>query len=243
MVPSRFFPPAETADEDGLLGVGGRLSTEWLLDAYSHGIFPWPAPGYPLLWWSPDPRAIIKLDAVHVSRRLERTIRGGRFEVTFDRDFAGVMHGCATAQHRGRRNNTWITPAMLEAYQRLHQLGHAHSVEAWQAGTLAGGVYGVALQAAFFAESMFYGVRDASKVALVHLVRHLAARGYTLLDIQQLTPHTERMGAIEIPRSEFLKRLEAALGQTATFADDRTRSGCKTPLPSGERLGEGRFCG
>jgi leucyl/phenylalanyl-tRNA--protein transferase len=217
MTPSRYFPPVEMADEDGLLAVGGQLSTECLLDAYSHGIFPWPAPDCPLLWWSPDPRAIIELDAFHVSQRLERTVRSGRFEVTLDRDFAEVIHGCATAQHRGRRNNTWITPAMIEAYQRLHKLGHAHSVEAWHEGRLAGGVYGVALRAAFFAESMFYRVRDASKVALVHLVRHLAARGYLLLDIQQLTPHTERMGAVEIPRSEFLHRLGSALRREATF--------------------------
>src|SRR5437868_14902080 len=109
--PSRFFPAVESADKDGLLAVGGRLTTEWLLDAYSHGIFPWPAPGYPLMWWSPDPRAIIKLDALHVSRRLERTIRSGRFEISYDRDFAGVMTGCATAQDRDGRKGTWITPA------------------------------------------------------------------------------------------------------------------------------------
>ncbi len=219
MQPSRFFPPIETADEDGLLAVGGRLTTEWLLDAYAHGIFPWPAPGYPLLWWSPDPRAIIEPDRLHVSGRLERTIRSGRFEVSIDRDFAGVMHGCATAQDRGRRHGTWITPAMLKAYQRLHELGHAHSVEAWSAGGLAGGVYGLALQGAFFAESMFYRVRDASKVALVHLVRHLRARGYQLLDIQQLTPHTQRLGAVEISRAEYLRRLDAALAQQVSFRE------------------------
>jgi leucyl/phenylalanyl-tRNA--protein transferase len=216
-MPSRFFPPLEMADEDGLLAVGGSLATEWLLDAYSHGIFPWPAPGHPLLWWSPDPRAIIELDRLRVSRRLERTIRSRRFEVSFDRDFAGVMHGCATAQHRGRRNGTWITPAMLKAYQQLHKEGHAHSVETWLGGNLAGGVYGLALQAAFFAESMFYRIRDASKVALVHLVRRLRDRGYELFDIQQLTPHTERLGAIEISRAEYLRRLEAALGKQARF--------------------------
>jgi leucyl/phenylalanyl-tRNA--protein transferase len=121
------------------------------------------------------------------------------------------MQGCATAQDRGRRHGTWITPEMFAAYHELHKLGHAHSVEAWHDGRLAGGVYGVALQGAFFAESMFYRLRDASKVALVHLVRHLQVRGYALLDIQQLTPHTERLGAIEIPRREFLLRLESAL--------------------------------
>jgi leucyl/phenylalanyl-tRNA--protein transferase len=222
-MPSRFFPPVETADEDGLLAVGGRLTTQWLLDAYSHGIFPWPAPGYPLLWWSPDPRAIIELDALHVSRRLERTIRSGRFEITFDRDFAGVMYGCATAQDRGREEHrgggTWITPAMRRAYQRLHELGHAHSVEAWHGGALAGGAYGVSLNAAFFAESMFYRVRDASKVALQHLVRHLRSRGYQLFDIQQLTPHTQRLGAAEVSREEYLRRLDAALAQQVSFGE------------------------
>ncbi len=219
MPPSRFFPPVEMADEDGLLAIGGRLTVEWLIDAYSHGIFPWPAPGHPLLWWSPDPRAVLELDRLHVSRRLERTIRSRPFEVTLDRDFAGVMQGCATAQDRGRPNRTWITPAMLRAYQRLHDAGHAHSAEAWSAGRLAGGVYGVALGGAFFAESMFYRVRDASKVALVHLVRHLRARGYELLDIQQLTPHTMRLGAIEIPRAEYLRRLEAALARDVCFCE------------------------
>src|SRR5262245_5755092 len=138
MSPSGFFPPVDAADEDGLLAVGGRLTTEWLLDAYSHGIFPWPAPGYPLMWWSPDPRAILELDALHVSRRLERTIRSGQFQIAHDRDFAEVIECCGTAQ--GRSHGTWITPAMLRAYRRLHELGHAHSVEAWQAGQLAGGV-------------------------------------------------------------------------------------------------------
>jgi len=219
MGPSRYFPPVEAADEDGLLAVGGQLTIPWLLDAYSHGIFPWPAPGYPLLWFSPEPRAIIELDALHVSRRLERTLRSGKFEISYNGDFAEVMRGCATAVGRGRGGGTWITPAMRQAYQRLHELGHAHSVEAWHEGALAGGVYGVALGAAFFAESMFYAVRDASKVALVHLVRRLRSRGYQLLDIQQLTPHTQRLGAIEIPRQEYLRRLEAALGQSVTFID------------------------
>src|SRR5207244_1824052 len=160
---------------------------------------------------------IIKLDALHVSRRLERTIRSGRFEISYDRDFAGVMTGCATAQDRDGRKGTWITPAMLKAYRRLHELGHAHSVEAWTDGGLAGGVYGVALKGAFFAESMFYRACDASKVALVHLVGHLRQRGYQLLDIQQLTPHTRRLGATEISRHEFLERLEAALRLPVTF--------------------------
>lgn len=215
MPPSRFFPPVEDADDDGLLAIGGRLTTEWLLDAYAHGIFPWPSPGYPLMWWSPDPRAVIEFDNLHVSRRLERTIRSGRFEITRDHDFAAVMRGCGTAQDR--RDATWVTPAMVRAYAQLHREGHAHSMEAWRDGELVGGVYGVSLAGAFFAESMFYRERDASKVALVHLVRHLQARGYQLLDIQQLTPHTQRLGAVEIPRREFLHRLEQALQYSANF--------------------------
>lgn len=216
--PSRFFPPAETADEEGLLGVGGNLSPEWLLDAYQHGIFPWPVDEEgPMLWWSPGKRAIIELDHLHVSRSLRRTLRSGKFQVTCDKDFAGVIGGCATAS--GREGATWLTPEMIDAYTRLAKLGVAHSVEAWHEGQLAGGVYGVAIVGLFSAESMFYHVGDASKVALVHLVSHLRARGYALLDIQQLTPHTARLGAIEIPRSQYLARLAEALALPVTFGD------------------------
>jgi leucyl/phenylalanyl-tRNA--protein transferase len=205
------------ADSDGLLALGGRLAPEWLLDAYRHGIFPWPQSDIdePMLWWSPDPRAIIEFDRFHVSRRLARTCRSGRFAVTRDRDFAGVIHGCATAG--GRAGQTWLTPRMIRAYTRLFELGHAHSVETWHEGQLAGGVYGVAIGGLFAAESMFYRAGDASKVALVHLVQHLQARGYRLLDIQQLTPATAPFGAVEIPRREYLTRLAEALGLAVTF--------------------------
>lgn len=215
--PSKYFPPAEEADAEGLIGFGGKLSTEWLLDAYSHGIFPWPISDFegPLAWWSLDPRAVIEFDRFHVSRRLRRTCRGAKFEVTRDLDFAGVIRGCAMAP--GRLNQTWLTPEMIDAYIRLHKLGYAHSVEVWYGHELAGGVYGVAIGGLFAAESKFYRVRDASKVALVHLVDHLRASGFTLLDIQQLTPHTARLGAIEIPRLEYLARLATALGQPARF--------------------------
>jgi len=217
--PPRFFPPAETADADGLLAVGGRLTPEWLLDAYRHGIFPWPISlddGEDFLaWWSPDPRAIIELDGLHVSRRLRRTLRSGKFEVTCDRCFAGVVRGCATAA--GRVGHTWITPEMEAAYLRLHQLGRAHSVEAWHRGELAGGTYGVSIGGLFAAESKFYRVRDGSKVALAHLVAHLRVRGHQLLDIQQLTPHTARMGAVEIRRREYLRRLARVVDLPVTF--------------------------
>jgi leucyl/phenylalanyl-tRNA--protein transferase len=213
--PPKYFPPPESADEQGCLGVGGELSPAWLLDAYRHGIFPWPVGEMELAWWSPDPRAIFELDGLHISRRLARTCASGRFEVTCDRDFAGVMHGCATAQ--SRRYATWITQGIRRAYIELHQLGFAHSIEVWHEGQLAGGTYGVALGGLFAAESMFYRVRDASKVALVYLAAHLRARGYELWDIQQLTAHTQRLGAIEIPRHLFLSRLTAAVEKDITF--------------------------
>jgi len=217
ILPSRIFPPAETAPPDGPLAVGGRLDPDWLLDAYSHGIFPWPSSDGYLCWWSPDPRAVLEFDELRVSRRLARTCRSGRFEVTCDRDFAGVMRGCAEAQDR--LESTWLTPAMQRAYLELHKLGHAHSIEVWHSGDLAGGTYGIAIGGLFAAESMFYYVRDASKVALVRLVQHLSSRGYHLLDIQQLTPHTASLGACEIPRSVYLKRLGAAISATAAFGN------------------------
>ncbi len=208
------------ADSDGLLGVGGQLTPDWLLDAYGHGIFPWPITGSVnlLAWWSLDPRAVILWDRFHVSRRLQRTCRCGRFTVTCDRDFRGVIRGCATAA--GREGRTWLTAEMIEAYAQLFELGHAHSVEVWSGGVLAGGTYGVAIGGVFSAESMFHRVRDASKVALVHLVAHLRARGYPWMDIQQLTPHTARFGAVEIPRSEFLRRLDEALALPVTFGGE-----------------------
>lgn len=215
--PSAIFPPAELASPDGLIGVGGELTPDWLLDAYRHGIFPWPFNDQQLAWWSPDPRAIFELDGLHISRRLARTLRSGQFHPTCDCAFADVMEGCATAQRR--RQGTWLTPEMRAAYQTLHELGFAHSVEVWRDGQLAGGTYGVALGGLFAAESMFYRVRDASKIALVHLVAHLKSRGYELLDIQQLTPHTESLGAVEISRRAFLARLSQALDRDATFGE------------------------
>ncbi len=214
--PSRYFPPAELADGDGLICVGGDLTHERLLDAYQHGIFPWPIEPYgPMLWWSPDPRAIIELDQFHVARRLRRICRSGRFRITCNQCFTDVIRGCSVAQDR--RGETWLTDEMIDAYVRLHESGAAHSVEAWHEEQLAGGVYGLALGGMFAAESMYYAVRDASKVALVYLVAHLSARGYRLLDIQQLTSHTRRMGASEIPRREYLDRLSAALAVPITF--------------------------
>jgi leucyl/phenylalanyl-tRNA---protein transferase len=222
-----FFPPPTATTPEGLVCVGGRLSPAWLLDAYSHGIFPWPMwEDEPIAWWSPDPRAVIELDAFHVSRRLRRTIQSGKFRATCDRDFDGVIRGCATGA--GREGGTWLTPAMIGAYRHMHELGHVHSVEVWLPhpnplptgeGILVGGTYGIAIGGLFAAESMFYRVRDASKVALAHLIAHLDARGFTLLDIQQLTPHTASLGATEISRIEYLRRLAAAVEGPTTFGE------------------------
>lgn len=215
--PSEYFPPAEDADPEGLIGFGGELSPAWVLDAYRHGIFPWPITDFeaPVAWWSPDPRAVIEFDRFHVSHRLRRTCRGSKFEVTRDVDFAGVIRGCAMSP--GRLNQTWLTSEMIDTYVRLHELGYAHSIEVWHQHELAGGVYGVAIGGLFAAESKFYRVRDASKVALVRLVEHLRVQGYTLLDIQQLTPHTARFGAMAIPRAEYLSRLANAIDLPVTF--------------------------
>lgn len=214
----RFFPSPLNSTDDGLVCVGGRLAPDWLLDAYRHGIFPWPVwDDEPMAWWSLDPRAILELDGLRISRRLRRRLRSGSFRATCDRDFTGVLRGCSTAA--GRQGNTWLTPAMIDAYTQLHHLGHAHSVEVWQEDQLVGGTYGVAIGGFFAAESMFYRVRDASKVALAHLVAHLRARGYRLLDIQQWTPHTGRLGAVEIPRFDYLRRLAAAVPLPVTFGN------------------------
>jgi leucyl/phenylalanyl-tRNA---protein transferase len=206
------FPDPLLFDEQGLIAVGGDLSPARLLAAYRAGIFPWYGDDTPVLWWSPDPRAIIELDGLHVSRRLARTVRSGRFEATFDKAFAAVMAGCGE-----REEGTWITPEMHDAYVTLHAMGHAHSAEVWNDGELAGGVYGVTVGGLFAGESMFSRVTDASKVALVHLVERLRARGFTLFDIQYLNPHTESLGGVEIPREEYLRRLREALALNVTF--------------------------
>jgi len=215
-MPSQFFPPSDQWPSDGLIAVGGDLSPELLLDAYRHGIFPWPADEEgPLPWCSPDPRSLLPLDGLQVSRRLQRTVRSGKFRVTSDHAFEAVLEGCATGP--GREGGTWLTGKMQEAYCTMHQLGHAHSVETWFDGELAGGTYGITIGGLFAAESMFYRVRDASKVALVHLVEHLNRRGYAMLDVQQWTPHTGRLGAIELSRDEYLERLVSAVELPVTF--------------------------
>ena len=195
----------------GLVAVGGDLSVRRLLLAYRNGIFPWTAD--PVTWWSPDPRGIFELDGLHISRSLARTLRKGVFEVTFDRAFREVITACATV----RRPGGWISPEFIAAYTALHEAGHAHSVECWQAGKLVGGVYGVVVGGLFAGESMFHRVDDASKVALVHLVTRLRERGFRLFDTQMVTPATRQLGAVEIPRTTYLKRLAEAVTQPALF--------------------------
>jgi leucyl/phenylalanyl-tRNA--protein transferase len=212
-MPRRILLLPELADETGLVAVGGDLQPATLLEAYRNGVFPWYDENYPILWWSPDPRAIFEIGGLRVSRRLRRTVRSGKFALTVNRDFAGVIRGCADRPGEG----TWITADMIAAYEALHRLGHAHSVEAWYNGTLAGGVYGVAIGGLFAGESMFTRVTDASKVALVFLMERLEQHGFQLFDIQLLSEHTARLGAKEIPRAEYLRRLRQALKSPATF--------------------------
>jgi leucyl/phenylalanyl-tRNA--protein transferase len=205
-----IFPDPGLADPDGLLAVGGDLSPERLVRAYADGIFPWFSEETPILWWSPDPRMVLIPGEMHVPRSLRRTIRAGAFEVRTDTAFGEVIRRCADKERPGQ-DGTWITGKMVDAYERLHGLGFAHSIEAWRGGELAGGLYGVSLGAAFFGESMFADRPDASKVAFATSVEWLRDRGVELVDCQVDTEHLRRFGAREIPRSEFLARLRNAL--------------------------------
>lgn len=204
------FPSPELADEDGLLAVGGDLSEERLLRAYSMGIFPWYSEEYPILWWSPDPRLILIPEELKISRSLRRTINKGTFTVTFDTAFSAVIKSCSEV-HRESDGSTWLTAEMIKAYTRLHHAGFAHSVESWYEGELAGGLYGVALGGIFFGESMFTRRSDASKVAFVQLVRTLMRWKFRLIDCQVTTEHLMSLGAREIPRSEFMALLREAV--------------------------------
>jgi leucyl/phenylalanyl-tRNA--protein transferase len=204
------FPNPECAEPNGLLAVGGDLRPERLLRAYAAGIFPWYGEGLPILWHSPDPRTVLPLEALHVSRSLRKVLRRGEYEVRLDTDFAGVICRCATVP-RPEGDGTWITPEMREAYERLHALGYAHSAEAWHGGELVGGLYGVSLGSAFFGESMFAERPDASKVAFVTLARQLRAWGFEWIDCQIHTAHLARFGARPWPRRRFLEALARAL--------------------------------
>lgn len=202
------FPPIVQAldDPDGLLAAGGALTPAWLLAAYRRGIFPWFSDGQPILWWSPDPRMVLFPEELKVHRSLAKRLRNGGFHVTTNADFRGVIDGCAMT--RANQGGTWITPEMRSAYLTLHRLGHAHSIEVWRDEALVGGLYGVALGKIFFGESMFSLERDASKIALVHLARHLEANGGGLIDCQMHTTHLASLGARDIARQHFLDYLE-----------------------------------
>lgn len=207
--PSGTFPDVREAlrEPDGLLAVGGDLSVGRLLNAYRHGIFPWYSAGDPILWWSPDPRTVLFPDRLHVSASLRKLLRRGRFLVTMDRDFPAVVNACAAP--REPDGGTWLVPEMIGAYRMLHVRGHAHSVEVWRDGALVGGLYGVAVGALFFGESMFSRESNASKVALVHLCQRLADWGFGLIDCQVVTEHLLRMGAEQIRRARFIELVRA----------------------------------
>jgi len=206
------FPPHELAEEDGLLAVGGDLSEERLLKAYSTGIFPWYSENSPLLWWSPDPRLVLFPSELKVSRSLRQCIKKDIYLITINTAFEQIIRCCADSSRKGQ-SGTWITEEMIYAYSRLHRSGHAHSVEAWHDGELVGGLYGIIMGKIFFGESMFATMSNASKVAFVTFVERLAAQGFDLIDCQVKTEHLVRMGAREIPRSIFLKILKKALSQ------------------------------
>lgn len=199
-----LFPPVNTAltDPNGLLAVGGDLSPRRLLAAYRQGIFPWYSPGDPILWWSPDPRMVLVPDELRITRSLAKTLRNTDYQVRLDTRFAEVVAACANAPRAGQ-NGTWITGEMQAAYRGLHAIGHAHSVETWIDGELAGGLYGVAVGRAFFGESMFARRRDASKIALAHLCAHLKRRDFGIIDCQMETAHLASLGARPIPRVRF----------------------------------------
>ncbi|NMF88054.1 leucyl/phenylalanyl-tRNA--protein transferase [Aromatoleum petrolei] len=205
---SPHFPPVESAlvDPPGLLAAGGELRPEWLLAAYRQGIFPWYSAGEPILWWSPDPRLVLVPSRMKISRSLGRRLRQHRFEISFDTAFSEVVAACAAPRESG--GGTWISQEIQAAYRRMHELGHAHSVEAWCDGELVGGLYGIGLGRAFFGESMFSYRTDASKVALAHLARYLESRNFAVIDCQMTTAHLLSLGAVEIARTEFRAGLE-----------------------------------
>jgi len=209
------FPPVDTAlrDPNGLLAAGADLSPPRLLDAYRRGIFPWSADEEPILWWTPDPRMVLFVDELHVARSLRRRIRSGLFTVTADLAFDDVVAGCADPRPDGE--GTWITGAIADAYGELHRSGHAHSIEAWMGDELVGGLYGVTIGRMFYGESMFTREPDASKVALAFAVRQLQRWEFELIDCQMSTTHLASLGAREIPRREFLNRVDALTARAA----------------------------
>ncbi len=204
------FPPAWLARSDGLLCIGGDLSCERLLLAYQKGIFPWFSENEPILWWSPDPRLVLFPSQVTISRSLRKKIKKNLFQITVDQAFEYTIKACAKPRKRPGEG-TWLVDEMVDAYMALHNKGYAHSVETWHQGELVGGLYGISLGCSFFGESMFSRKSDASKVALVALARHLDAHGFDLIDCQVTTDHLCQMGAVEIPRNQFLDILHRSI--------------------------------
>jgi leucyl/phenylalanyl-tRNA--protein transferase len=208
MTEDHTFPDPETSDRQGLLLIGGNLSPQRILQAYSQGIFPWYSPGSPVLWWSPDPRLILNPTEFKVSRSLEKSLKKP-FRLTTDTVFQRIMMECSSCSDRA--NNTWITNEMIEAYTQLHAMGYAHSFEVWLEDKLVGGLYGLSLGRAFFGESMFHKVTDASKIAFYHLSQTLAAWDFDFIDCQLPTNHLQKLGAKIINRTEFLRLLKLSL--------------------------------
>lgn len=207
------FPDPEFADPDGFLAIGGNLEPSTLLTAYASGIFPWSV--RPITWWSPDPRAIFEINQLQVSRRMHRYIKSSTLKITFDQAFVHVMKHCA--KPAPGRESSWISPEFIVAYERLFKKGYAHSVEAWRGEKLVGGVYGISLGGFFAGESMFHFESNASTICLYHLMQRLQKEKYELFDSQVITPHTRQMGAIEITRSNYLRRLACALKKNCKF--------------------------
>lgn len=210
------FPHPGLAEEDGLLAIGGDLSPDRLILAYANGIFPWYGEGQPILWWSLNPRLVLFPNKLKVSKSLRQNIRSGKYSVTFDENFEEVIRNCATS-NRPEQDSTWICDEMIEAYIKLHKLGFAHSVETTMNGKLVGGLYGVSLGKMFYGESMFTKERDASKVALFHLVEKLKSWNFLAIDAQQDTAHMRSLGAETIPLDDFLKLLD----KSAEFETNR----------------------
>ncbi len=231
--PPESFPPVTAAltEPDGLLAAGGDLCTKRLLYAYTHGIFPWYDEGQPLLWWSPDPRCIFMPGDYHVSRRLRRRLRRSTAEIRINTAFSEVIHECAAP--RRSEQGTWITPAMINAFIELHQAGWGHSIEIWQSGKLAGGLYGLVIGKTFFGESMFSLATDASKMALLYVANQLKTGAIELLDCQVVSSHLTSLGARVVPRSEFVTRLSSACDTSESY-----KNWPDGPIPCSELLSD-----
>ncbi|AZR35026.1 leucyl/phenylalanyl-tRNA--protein transferase [Xanthomonas vasicola] len=236
--PAAPFPPAAQAlrDPDGLLAIGGDLSPQRLLNAYTHGIFPWFSNGQPILWWSPDPRMVFRTDALRLSSRFKRQLRSSSWTIRADTAFEQVINACASVPRPGQ-DGTWITAPMQQAYIALHRLGHAHSFEVFDGTHLIGGIYGVAIGQMFFGESMFSVQSGGSKVALAALAAYLQAEGWPLLDAQVENPHLLSLGAQRLPRAPFLQQVELQVAQPAAPGAWSERYG-ERPASA---LGEGRL--